>query len=299
MKTSYGTILVLAIAAALFTTALPCRAVEKEKEEENIWSEDAAKGEPGRFRLTEEGIERIMNQLAETEPNKAAELKQLREKDPEKFKVELRKVMREQFGKRFKERLEEQSERPMRKHGGPFGPGGIPPGPVLPGMGMHWRYDKYLDWLKENYAEEAEKLAKLSGKDMDLYSRQLGLSLKKYGPIAEAAGENPQLAEVLKEDLVLKQQQNKLLEEIKTASDDEKEELVEDLKEVISYRFDLIVKRKQIEYEQLLKKLERLKKEVEQRKIKVEKWKDAKFKNESVKARLEELLSETEKFKWE
>ena len=112
MRTSYGTILVLAMATVLFTATLHCWAAEEvKKEEDNIWSEDTAKGEHGRFELTEERIERIMNRLAETEPAKAEELKQLQEKDPEKFKAELRKVMQEQFGKRFGERLEEQSGR--------------------------------------------------------------------------------------------------------------------------------------------------------------------------------------------
>jgi hypothetical protein len=311
MKTSYGIILVLAIAAVLSTTALYCRAAEdvnkKEVksteplppppggvvEKENIWSEDAAKGEHGRFELTEEKIERIMNQLAKTDPEKAEELKQLQAKDPEKFKAEIREVMREQFGKRFRERMEKRSEQHSKKFGEPFGPGGMPPG-----VGMPWRYDKYLNWLKENYAEEAKKLAELSTKDTDLYSKQLELSLKKYGRIAEAARENPQLAEVLKEDLALRQQQDKLLGQIETAGDKEKEKLVTELKEVLNHRFDAILKRKQIEYEQLLKKLERLKKEVEQRNAKVEKWKDAGFKNESVKARLKELLGKTDEFKW-
>ncbi len=292
MKTSYGTILVLAMAAAiLFTTALPCRA--EEKEEENIWLEAEPKLEQGRFELTKEKIERMMNQLAETDPEKAEELKQLREKDLEKFKAELGEAMRQQFGRRTREHRQERSERHMKKHSGPFGPGDMPPG-----MGMHWRHGRYLDWLKENYAEEAEKLAELSEKDTGLYWKQLGLSLKKYGKIEEAARENLQLAEVLKEDLVLKQQRDKLLEEIKNASDDEREKLVEELKGVISNRFDLIVKRKQIEYEQLLEKLEELKKEVKQREAKVEKWKDAKFKNESVKTRLEELVSKTDEFRW-
>jgi hypothetical protein len=326
MKTSYGTILVLVmVTSVLLTTALPCRAVEKtEKEEvksteplppppggvvekEDIWSEDAAKGEPGRFELTEEKIERIMNQLAKTDPEKAEELKQLQEKNPEKFKTELREVMQEQFGKRSRKRMEERSEQHIKKFGEPIGPSDTPPNPcntppgpggMPPGVGMPWRYDKYLDWLKENYAEEAKKLAELSTKDIDLYSKQLKLSLKKYGRIAEAAIENPQLATVLKEDLALKQQQDKLLGEIKAAGDKEKEELVKELKEVLNHRFDAILKRKQIEYEQLLKKLEGLKKEVEQRKAKVEKWKDAGFKNESVKARLEELLGKTDEFKW-
>jgi hypothetical protein len=337
MKTRYGIILVLAMAAVLSTTALYCQAAEdvnKEEvksteplppppgsvvEKEDIWSEDAAKGRPGRFELTEEKIERIMNRLAETEPNKAKELKQLQEKDPEKFKAELRKVMREQFGRKFRKRVEKRLE--------PIGPGGMPPGPesmppgmviqrpgepfgpghIMPEMGMHWKYDKYLNWLEENYPyvakqlEEAKKLAEQSGNDADhwrKYWKQFGLGLKKYGKIAEAARENPRLAEVLKKDLELRQQQDKLLEKIETAKDKEKEELIKELKEVLNNRFDVIVERKQIEYEQLLEKLERLKNDVEQRKAKMEKWKNAKFKDNSVKARIEELLGKSDKFMW-
>ncbi len=341
MKTKYGIILVLAMAAVLSTTTLYCRAAEdvnKEEvksteplppppggvaEEEDIWSEDTAKGRPGRFGLTEEKIEHIMNRLAEAEPNKAKELKQLQEKDPEKFKAELRKVMREQFGRKFGKHVEKRLEpfgpgnapptpcpmpspngmptppgMGMQKHGEPFGPGHI-----MPEMGMHWRYDKYLEWLKENYTdaatqlEEAKKLAEQNG-NWHKYWKEFGLGLKKYGRIAEAARENPRLAEVLKKDLELRQQQDELLEEIKAAGDKDKEELVKDLKEVLNNRFDAIIERKQIEYEQLLEKLERLKNDVEQRKAKMEKWKDTKFKDDSVKARIEELLGKSDKFMW-
>jgi HlyD family secretion protein len=47
--------------------------------------------------LTDERIERTMGFLAETNPEKAEELKQLRQSDPEKFKTELKKLMRERF----------------------------------------------------------------------------------------------------------------------------------------------------------------------------------------------------------
>jgi hypothetical protein len=60
----------------------------------------------------------------------------------------------------------------------------------------------------------------------------------------------------------------------------------------------LIVRRKQIEYEHLLRKLEKLKKRVEGSEAKVDKWKDAAFKKESVKARLGELVGESDEFKW-
>lgn len=323
MKTKYGIILILAIAAALFAPTLPCWAVEKE--DEDIWSDDTAKGEHGRFELTEEKIERIIKRLAVTEPNKAEQLKQLQEKDPNKFKIELREVMREQRDKRIREHIGKRLE--------PIGPGDMPhippimpspnvmppgmdmqrpiepfgPGHIMPEMGMHWKYDKYLNWLEENYPgvatqlEEAKKLAEQSGNDANHwreYWKQFGLGLKKFGRIAEAARENPRLAEVLKKDLELRQQQDKLLGEIQTAKDKEKEELINELKKVLNNRFDVIVERKQIEYEQLLEKLERLKNDVEQRKANMEKWKDAKFKDESIKARLEELLGKSDKFTW-
>ena len=307
MQKNYVTILVLAIATTMiFAAPVPCRAAEKE--EESVWSEDEPKGEGRRFELTEERIERIMNQLAEADPEKAKELEQLREKDPEKFKAELREAMQQQFSKRFKERLKERSEQPVKKHGGSFSRGGMPPGAagMLPGTGqqekarsMHRRHAEYLEWLEKSYPEEAEKLAELRETKPGLHMRQMALALKKYRRIFEAEEENPKLAEVLKEDLVLKQQRDKLLRKIRAASEDaEKKELTKQLEEVVSSRFDLIVKRKQIECEQLLEKLKKLKKRVEESEAKVEKWKDAEFKNESVKARLEELVGKTDEFRW-
>ena len=162
------------------------------------------------------------------------------------------------------------------------------------------RYAEYIEWLEENYPEEAEKLAELRESKPELYMRQIALSLKKYGRIAEAAKENPQLAEVLKESLQLTKQRDKLIRKIRKATDeDEKKKMVEELKEVISSKFDLIVKRKQMAYEQLRKELEKLQKEVKKNEAEAEKWKDPEFKNESVKARVEELISRTSKFKWD
>jgi len=319
MRTSYITILVLAMAAAMLSaTALPCRAAG-DVNEDNFWSEDAANWEQGHFELTQERIERVMGRLAQTDPNKAEELKQLQGKDPEKFKTELKEVMKERFAKRLREHMQERSGHQMENRGMPSGPNNMPPTPgaegmpvgpggpdsdrpfghgrMLHGMGMGGT-DEYLKWLKENYADEAEKLSELNAKDPNLYWKQLGLSLKKYGRIAEAARENPRLAEVLKKDLELKEQQDKLLGEFEAAGDKDKEALVGSLKEVINNRFDVIVERKQIEYEELLKKLDGLKNEVETRKAKMEKWKDANFKAESVKARLEELLGKNDKFTW-
>jgi hypothetical protein len=164
------------------------------------------------------------------------------------------------------------------------------------GERLRERYAEYLEWLEKNYPEEAQELAELKEAKPDLHMRQFWLSYRKYRRIFEASEENPKLVEVLKEDLELKSKRDKLLGKIRTASGDEKEELVKELKNVVSSRFDLIVKRKQIAYEQLRKELEELQERVKKSEAEVEKWK--KVKSEKVNERLGELIGRTEKFNW-
>ncbi|MHC4720218.1 MAG: hypothetical protein ACYSYT_07065, partial [Planctomycetota bacterium] len=239
MKKNYVTVLVLAMAGVLLLSiALPCWAGEKK--EESIWSEDEPVRKHKRFELTEERIERIMGRLEEADPEKAEKLAELREEDPEKFKAELRELMRERFGRRMREGRKEgrkearrpgggpfgEAGGPFGRHGGPFG-GGRGPGHGPHGMRMHRLHDEYLEWLEENYPEEAERLAEIHQENPELHRRHLAFSMKKYGRIAKAAEDNPELAAVLKEDLELKEQRAELLEEIESASDEEKEALIE------------------------------------------------------------------------
>lgn len=301
MKISNTKILVLAIATVgLLSATLAWGAAEKKQE--NIRGEDRPRRMRGQFEPTEERIERMMNHLAKVNPKQAEELEKLRAKDPDKFRAELREAVREQFGRRYGDHREEDFGRrlgPPEER--PFGPGPAGPGepPFGPRMRMRERQTEYLEWLEENYPEEAERLAKVREENPELYMRQIGLSLKKYGRIAEAARENPELAEILKHDLELKEQRNRLLRKITVANDDKKEKLVKELQDVVSARFDLIVRRKQMRYEQLLEKLEKLREEVEQNEVEVDKWKDTEFKNKNIKVRVEELLSKTEKFDWD
>lgn len=303
MRKNYVTILFLAMAAVILLTApVPCWAVEEK--EESIWSYDNPRPMAEQRRLRKETIKRIMSHLAETDPEKAEELEKLRKKDPEKFKAKIRKI-REKFGKKPMEHMERRTERMgWWKEGKPDEAIGHYHKALKLGREkaprMREKHAEYLEWLKKNYPEAAEKLTELREKKPELYMKKLGLSRKKYGRIAEAAEENPELAEALKEDLELKKERDKLLRKIRTAADDdEKKKYVGNLEEVISKRFDLIVKRKQIKYEQMRKKLEKLEAQVKRSEAKVKKWQDVEFKSESVKTRLGELVSETEKFKWE
>jgi hypothetical protein len=252
-----------------------------------------------RLEPSEALIEVMMKRIANTDPQRAEELGKLRETNPEEFKKEIGKAMRE-MGHRPVGGWDRQKGRrePGQHMEMPFETRGQE-GRRWPAI-MRQRHEEFLEWLQNNYPDQAKELIELREQDPQLYMRKLGLSFETYGRIAETAKENPELAEVLKEDLELKKQRDSLLSRIKDTTDDKKkQQLIKELEEVVSARFDLVVKRTQIRYEQLSQKLERLKEELKQKEAKVEKWKDPEFKKQNVKARMEKLLSETEKFSWE
>lgn len=290
MRKDYGRIFVLAtIIAVLAVIALPCLGGE----------EDEPRGEHRRHELSGEFVDRVLERMAQDNPDKAKELIRLRKENPEKFKAEFREIL--------------QKFAPREHMGGPPHPemegpgrgdhgrgGGGRDGGSERGRRMREQYiEEHLEWLGKNYPEDANKLAELKEKNPEHYPRRLGISIRKYHRIIDAEKENPELAEVLKENMELGKEQYQLVRKIAATEDEaEKEELVAELKEVVNRKFDLIIKRKQIAYEQLFKKLEELKKEIEESKASVEKWNDAEFKSEKVKARLEELLSGKHKFRW-
>lgn len=289
MKTGYGIILVLAMAAVIVLSILPCSAQRTgEEKKEDIWREDEPRGPregpregprrgpgPGRRRsqLTDEEIDRIMKGLKERDPAKAKELAKLREKEPEKFREELREVMRKQFGERIRDHMDERRRK---------------------------RQAEFLEWLGKIYPPVAEKLANLKEQDPERYIKTFDRVVEKYGYIYRKWLQNPELGRVLKEKLELKEKQDRLLRKIRAARNDkEKKELIAQLEELVSSRFDLIVREKQIAYEQLLKQLEELQKRVEENQAEVDKWMEVQFKTENVKARVEELIRRTRKIKWD
>jgi hypothetical protein len=298
MKTSRTIILVWIIATAVvIANPLSCKAMGA-TEEKNL-SQDRPSWWQRWFEPTDKAIERMMNRLKETDPNKAQELEKLREQDPEKFKTELRETMRQHLGKRHREGMEQRFEGEFPRRGMFRGPEECER-PYREQTRMPERFGEHHKWLERNYPEQAERLDALKEERPQLYRQYMDRSLKRYGRILDAEAENPQLAKVLKEDLELKQKQEELLRGISSVSENEKKaKLTEELKGVVSDRFDLIVKRKQLEYEHLSDKLQKLEEKVKKSQAEVEKWKDAKFKNDSVEARVKELVSETEKFEWE
>jgi len=227
----------------------------------------------GRFEPTEEEIDRIMKSLKESDPAKAKELAKLREKDPDKFKTELRRHGREQFGKIIRERLE---------------------------AGRLQRRTEFLEWLEKNFSKEAQGLANLKEKEPDLYLKKYEWAWRKYGRIFEEARRNPELAEVLVEDLKLQERRDELVRKIEASSSDkEKKQLAAQLEEVVASRFDLIVRRKQIAYEQLLKWLESLQRRLKVSRDELNKWTDDEFKAQNVDERIKDLTEGIPKFNWD
>ncbi len=261
--------------------------------------------------LTEERIDRMMQRLRDSDPSLAAELQQLRRKDAAAFRARMSRLMHERSERRAGahgdqgryRRQRKGSDRQMlrpgvggQEHAGRqarrlSGPGRQMPRPEV--------VEQYLKWLKENYPEQAEELQQLRSDDPAIYRRKLILSFTKYQRIYETSRSNPELAEVLKQDLELKEQRRKLLRKIRTADGQAKTELTARLREVVAARYDLITRRKQLEYEQLLERLRRLQKELEESQAELDHWRDPDYKARNVEARVKELLGKSKDFKWD
>ncbi|RKY07370.1 MAG: hypothetical protein DRP65_10590 [Planctomycetota bacterium] len=302
------------VAAVVLLSITP--AMQAAKAEEDIWS-DKPTGMRQRPRLSEVKFEEFLDRLAKTDPERAKELRKLRKDNPEQFRKEVQEAFAER--RRMGDRLGDEPRGQGRGSGrsGPAtGPGRMQAGTGPdqqrgPGVGRsdrreRWRkhietrHDEYIKWLKKNFPAEAKKLAKLREKDQEnpeAYFKQVMESRAKFGEIMEAEERNPELAKILKEEIVLKKDRDKLLARIQTAKGKQRQDLIRKLEEAVNTRFDLIVRKKQLRYEYLLRRLERLQKEVKQREAEVEKLKNKKAR--LIKERLEELTSNAEKINWD
>ncbi len=223
--------------------------------------------------LTDDVVERIMKGLQQRNPAKAKELSELRQKDPERFKAELREQGRPEIDQIASERLQARRQE---------------------------RHTKFLEWLKNNYPAEEQALAKLKEANPQLYVTNSERLLNQYGYIFDAASSSPELGNVLKEDLELKKRAVQLCKQIRNEkSDAKKQALGAELQDVLGRRYDLIVRSKEIGYEQLQKKLDELQKQVREGKDEITKWRDGKIKQENIRQRMKTLMDEKTRFKWD
>jgi len=269
-------VLLMVIGAALALSAVPGRAEEKGKEEKkdaaDIWREVEQTGRR-RFELTDDEIGRIMKWVKEKNPEKLKELEELRKNKEEaaKFVTKLREYAKDEYDKVIRERFDKY--RKMRR-------------------------EDFLDWLKKEYEWRAKELDKVKSQDPKLYDTKFQLVWDKYRRIYEAWRWNPELGKVLKQDMALKHRRDGLVGKLKNEKDDKKKrELAHQLWEVVGDRFDLIIRRKQIAYDQLLKRLDELKKQINDQRNEIKEWRGDKFQEGAMRVRIKELLEGT-KFEW-
>jgi hypothetical protein len=255
-----------------------------------------------RFMLSDDYIADLLEKIKQNDPNEAARLEKLQQEDPRQFRLEIRRITWEQMKSERQSRL----ERPVL----PEGPEGSDamrntrnPGRIFNARDrareqLGEMEQELISWLEKNEPDKAKELAELKENNPLAYMKIIAIETKKYREIIEAEKTNPALAEILKKDLALKQQRDQLLEKIRGATDEkEKQQLAEQLKQVVSERFDLIVQKKQFKYEDLKKKLEELQQRVNRSQTELENFKNKK--EEHIKTYIEKLISQAEQFDWD
>ena len=293
MKTAHKLIMTLFVAAILIACTATAYA------EDDPWTDDDRPAQRGKkIELTEEKIDQIMAELAESNPAKAERLEQLRKENPDIFQAQIRRIAMGKTRRGGKDRTrqpgvpEQMGRRSTPSRGGRDGRGGR--GAEM----IRQQETETLEWLEKNDPDTAKKLLKLKEENRKLYISKMPNLVEKYREIMEAEKTNPALATVLKDDLEFKTQTGKLMRKIRgTSDDDEKEKLKGELEVLTGKRFDLLIKKRQLQYEDLLKKLEELKTRIKESKAEMENLKTKKA--DHIKERVETLINKTEKMRWE
>lgn len=288
---------VLALCLGLFFFLHPVvQSAEQQQPQENIWESEWEAQEAQR---SEAFARRILEAIRERDPQRAEELRKLYNEKPDDFWEEMRREFRER-----------------QREGAPQGP---PPKPSDDRRGQRggddrgdrpdrddparrWeerlqrRHDEFVQWLEKNDPDRAAELAQLKEKNLDEYLNKSHELRRRYEPILRAEQDNPELARAMMQDLSLQDQRDDLLRRLRTAESGEKDALTRELQKVISARFDLIILKKQLMYDELYKRLQKLQQELEKRQSELEDLKNTKENN--VQERLKELTTQKEKINW-
>lgn len=243
-----------------------------ETESEDIWKEVSFTSKEEQ-RLTEKQIQEILDELKKSNPQRAAQLEELKNTDTEKFIAAIRDEVKKQQKPAQKSSQEDWKEQ------------------------LHRRHEYFLTWFEEQYPEEHKELNQLQQSDPEKFVQRVMDLMNIYGPIQRAERYSPELAAAMKKDLELQKRRDALLLQIRIAPEDQQAKLIEELRNVVAERFDTIVLEKQLRYEWLKRRLESLKEKLEARASELESLNENK--DQSVKDRTDELIERTEKVDWE
>lgn len=242
------------------------------QEEDDIWKEVSFESE-GDQELTEEQIQETLNSIKESDPNKAAELENLKNTDTGKFIAAIRTEIQKQLRSPKKPKQEEWKEH------------------------IHKKHEVFLNWLKKHYPEDHKELIRLRNRDAEKFVQRVMDLMTIYEPIQKAQRINPKLADAMKKNLELQKRRDDLLLEIRFAPEDQQKELTAELQTVVAQRFDAIVLEKQLQHRWLRQRLNALTEKLENHALELESLK--KNKDQSVQDRIDELMGRTERVNWD
>lgn len=282
----------LAFGAALRSGPSTATAAE---DKTDIWSEKP--GPAGQIvQLTDLRIEQILTQLSKQAPKRAEELKKLRKDNPRLFRTKIMQAAQELALKTPSGPA--GAKKPEGSATGAKGPTGTAgrSGTAKWREHIQKRHDEMLLWLEENYPQEAKKLTALREKNPVMYTRRFNTMRQVYDPIRTAEENNPELAEVLKADLELLRHRDELLKSLEKGPEAKRKKLRVQLAEVVADRFDLIIHKKQLRYDELSSRIEQMQKRVREQKAELNTLKQGKEK--AIDARIAELTGQSEKITW-
>src|SRR3989339_1866495 len=178
--------------------------------DDDIWAQDAMDVPPidgqGDGEMIKERIEHRIEELAKADPQRAEELRNMMKNDPQAFRQEMQKMQGD--GQMQGQRMGEERMQMQGQEGK-----GLLADKMMPREQLQQWHTDFIKWLNENYPDESAKLDALKG-DQRAHIRTTMLLAKKYGPVMRASQNDPQLAELLKSDIELRDRRNEIVRKI-------------------------------------------------------------------------------------
>lgn len=277
-------------ALLILATTLYCAAetapIAPAQEDVNVFIEETPLGEM----QGEHMQERMLDAIERQDPEKAKQLRELREKDPDAFAAEINNrrmgVMRGNSRHQGGPEIPPEADRMESMHGR----GGNMRNAVKERFTM--RNDEFLAWLEENYPTVAKQLREAFENNPETAFMDTMHIAGKYRALFETAKRNPELANLMRMDDQLKQRREELLKNYSAGKIKRKDVLAE-LEEVVSARFDIIIEKRRMRFDELKARLEELQKEIEKQQKDLETL--SRERDAQIKKRVDELTAENGK----
>jgi hypothetical protein len=234
--------------------------------------------------LTEQQIDRFLARLSQTNAERAGELEKMRITNPQQFRWEIR----EEMANRFFQSTRQPAAADTKP--APSAPPAAVPAP--PSEAVQKRHGELIVWLEKNFPRQAGELKANPSPSAERITELLN----RYDPVMRAERSNPPLAEVMIEDIKTQIRCDELLMDLPYANPEEREAIIKELDELTAKRFDLIVRKRELQHELLRRRLNRLQQELDTQKQEMDLLKSAK--EPSVKQRVKELVERTDKTNW-